>query len=220
MDRLEQAASALSVLDPTDRDVWIRMAGALSHEFGDAAYSVWEQWSRRDTRPPPHGFMERSARTTWRSMGKPSGKVARIGSLFYEAKAAGWEPGAEMDYTPRQPSESEQKRDEREAAHAKKAAAHAATSAQEMLDGAEYQEHPYLATKGFPEAKGPVLERFTYLWVGIMQDGRLRSREWDLKNVLVAPMRHAKTDVLQTAQLIDAEGGKKFLAKAVRQRRP
>ena len=201
MSKIDQAAAALSVLDPTDRDLWIRMAGALNHEFGDAAYHVWESWSRRDTRPPPHGFHERTARSQWNSMRRRGyGPTIEIGSLFHAAKLAGWTPETPIDTRPRQPSAEEQRETERRAEYMERQAQQSATEAQAMLDASEYREHQYLATKGFPAVKGNVLPayngRFGFNWTGY----------------LVVPMRNAWTDQVQSAQLITPGGAKRFLA--------
>ena len=83
---LEEAESALRVLDSSDTEVWIKVAGALKHEFDDDAEQVWIDWSSNYS-----GFNEKECRTRWKSI-KTTGskKTATIATLFYLAREAGW----------------------------------------------------------------------------------------------------------------------------------
>ena len=71
-------------------------------------------------------------------------------------------------------------------------AAEAASKAQQMIDTAGFEPHPYLALKGFPEERGFVL------------DGEL-----------LIPMRHFTTRTLQSVQRISEDGSKKYLYGSV-----
>ena len=80
---IERARSALSYLDPTNRDVWVRTAMCIKDGFGDAGFEMWDAWgSQCDSHTAS------SAKSVWKSV-KVNGKL-KIASLFYDAKAAGW----------------------------------------------------------------------------------------------------------------------------------
>jgi putative DNA primase/helicase len=79
--------SALSYLDPTDRDVWIRMGMAVKVEMGEAGFDIWDAWSQS-----AGSYNARAARSSWRSF-KDSGRIG-IGSLIFAAKDAGWQPAS------------------------------------------------------------------------------------------------------------------------------
>ena len=64
----------------------------------------------------------------------------------------------------------------------------AVREAERLMRAATYLPHPYLESKGFSEE------------CGLVHQGKL-----------IIPMRHYQTNALQSAQLIDADGSKKFL---------
>lgn len=79
--------SALSYLDPTDRDVWIRMGMAVKVELGESGFDIWDAWSQS-----AGNYNARAAKSSWRSF-KDSGRIG-IGSLIFAAKDAGWQPAS------------------------------------------------------------------------------------------------------------------------------
>lgn len=148
---LERARSALSVLDFTDRDVWIRAAMGLKHEFGEAGFDIWDDWSSNHRK-----YKASEARSVWRSVKfSGGGKTVTLASLIYDAKQAGWKDTTA--YKP--PTREEIERRNKAAAARAEAAdredairhAHAAEYAQAIWDkSAELtgNDHPYLARKG------------------------------------------------------------------------
>ncbi len=80
---IERVRSALSHLDFTDRDVWVKHAMSIKAEYGDDGFEIWDEWGSRHT-----GHNATSAKSVWKSV-KAGGRTT-IGSLFYDAKAAGW----------------------------------------------------------------------------------------------------------------------------------
>jgi putative DNA primase/helicase len=80
---MERARSALAYLNPADRTLWVRVAFALKSEFGDAAFEVFDSWGF-DSYPRP----QKEVRATWKSASE--GGSVTIGTLFWEAKQAGW----------------------------------------------------------------------------------------------------------------------------------
>lgn len=79
--------SALSYLDPTDRDVWIRMGMAVKVELGESGFEIWDAWSQG-----AQNYNARASRSSWRSF-KDSGRIG-IGSLIFAAKDRGWTPAS------------------------------------------------------------------------------------------------------------------------------
>ena len=142
-----RARSALSFLNPTcDRDTWVKYGMCVKHEFGDAGFDIWDEWSSAGD-----GYKASDAKSTWKSI-KADGKRT-IASLFYEAKQAGWKD----DSARKMPTKAEI--EERRAASAARAAkaeaeeaeshAAAAVHAQAIWDAAKPCDgHPYLTRKG------------------------------------------------------------------------
>ena len=146
---LERARSALSHLNPdSDRATWVKYGMCLKHEFGDAGFDIWDDWSSQSDKYNP-----RDARSTWKSI-KADGKRT-IASLFHDAKQAGWKDSSGV----KKPTKAEI--EARKAAAAERAAkaaeldaiAHDAASkrAQAKWDEAkpiDDDSHPYLQRKG------------------------------------------------------------------------
>ena len=180
----DQIADALYFVPPYQRDLWVAMAMAIKNGMGEAGFDLWDAWSRQDTRPRPHGYSQRDAKAVWQSV-RAQGKTT-IASLFAVAQEHGWRgqapdvaQGSVPDPSPAD-IESEQEREARAQA--------AAERAMGIVVRAEMGTHPYLASKGFPDARGLV--------VG---------------SALLVPMRHHFTGVLQSLQQIAPDGAKKFL---------
>lgn len=83
---LDDIAAALSYLDCTNTDVWLRAGMAIKSEFGDAGFDVWDQWSRGDDR-----YKTREAKARWKSFkgGSARGKVS-LGSVLHWAFERGF----------------------------------------------------------------------------------------------------------------------------------
>ena len=182
-DQWEHAADALQYVPPWDREVWWLMAMAVKNGLGEAGFELWNAWSRQDTRPVPHGYNIHDARMVWDGI-NPQGKTT-FATLFWVAKEYGWTGQIlTQSLEPRQPTMEERAAEvERE-----RLVQETAKRATRILTQASMDTHPYLASKGFPEARVLVLgER------------------------VVVPMRHHRTGKLQSIQTITAEGEKKFL---------
>lgn len=144
----ERVRTALSFLDYNDEDVWIKAAMCLKSEYGDAGFDIWEDWGSQFARYAP-----KVARSRWKSI-KAGGKVT-IGSLFYDAKAAGWKDDKKYEKPSREVIEQRKaaaakRQAEADAQEAKDRAA-AAQHARFMWDSAqplEGDDHPYLKRKG------------------------------------------------------------------------
>jgi putative DNA primase/helicase len=196
---IELAEAALDFIPPTlPRDDWARIGAAIKSEFPDAAgFALFVKWSETS-----EGYDAKAAAQTWKSL-KASGGTT-IGSLFFEAKARGFDLAAwhkehdekEPKQTPEQHREADERRTREqaaarqreqartEAAHARAAAEAAALWAQASDQG----ESAYLTRKGVQA----YALRFT-------DDGRV-----------LVPLRDEGGE-LRNLQTINASGEKRFL---------
>ncbi len=146
-DTPERVASALSILDAGDRELWVRMAFAVKDALGEAGRDVWLDWSST-----ADNFDERAALATWKS--SKAGGAVRAGTLFFEARQLGWHDDARPVQI--NPAEAERRRVERAERDARAAAelaaerAEAAERANAIWNGASANvaDHPYVMRKG------------------------------------------------------------------------
>ena len=177
--------SALYAIPAHDRDIWVRMAMAVKAALGDDGFAVWDKWSQQ-----ANSYASRDARSVWRSV-RPNGGIT-VGSLYAEAKANGWEgepvnprpTPAERRRRAAQAAQAARERQETERRHKE-----AGKRAEQMIEAATLERHPYLAAKGFPTHQGLALN-----------------------GALLVPMRDFRSGRLLTLQLIQLDGSKKFLA--------
>ena len=180
--------AALAFIPADHREVWVQMAMAVKSEFGDAGFDIWDDWSQT-----AGNYNAASARAVWKSC-KGSGGVT-AGTLFHEARANGWKD----DDKHSKPSPAQLQARQREIAarltqegiEREKAQQAAAKKAGWIMHQTVQEQHAYLHSKGWPDAKGPV-------W-------------WpdEKQNLLCIPMRVG--DALVGVQMIDREGGKRYL---------
>lgn len=165
---------ALSYVPADERETWVLMGMAIRDELGEEGFAIWDAWSAQSDRYKPA-----DARSVWRSF---RGRGVTIATLYKLAKEHGWEGQGEAPWRERprvvQPDQDEAKR------HAR-----AREKAQAMISAAGMSRHPYLISKGFPDAEGLVLD-----------------------HLLLVPMRDMKTGQLNSVQTITFDGHKKFLA--------
>lgn len=201
LEKIEKIQSALSFVLPQDRDVWVKMAFAIRSELGEDGFWVWDDWSQSAS-----NYNAASAKSVWKSA-KP-GKVG-IGSLFYDAKQAGWT----WDRPERKLSAAdiaairEASRLKAEAAAAEKAAdqAKAAELAAAIWNSAEpATAHPYLIRKRV-SAHGLRVG----VWDVINQEtGEVRRVS---SNALLVPIKD-RTGRVHSMQAIMPNGSKLYLA--------
>lgn len=179
MDDESLAQSALSFVDPSDRDTWVRMGIAVKGRFGDGGKWLWMDWSEGAS-----SFNKRAAESVWKSL-KVSGG---LGLLIAEARKNGWS-GKVMDGLSPDELAARRAESERRAAEAERQRQadyeKVRRNSQKFLVQCKNKRHPYLATKGFPTIFVPVRG-----------------------DTLVLPMRDFKTDEVWNIQKIDAKGGK------------
>ena len=173
--------AALYSIPADDRDTWLMVRLVLKSAYGDAGFDMWDTWSRQSDR-----YKVADVRAAWKSC-KPLGRLT-IATLYHMAKENGWAGQAPVMPRPT-PEEIYRRREQarREEEARERAAKRAVDVASKMLQEAELGPRDYLATKGFPDTQGLVL------------DGKL-----------LVPMR-SLTGTLQSLQTIAEDGSKKFL---------
>lgn len=192
---LHTAIRALGFIAPDDRDTWIRMGMGLKAEFGDDAYTAWVDWSSSSS-----SFDPKACKASWRSF-KSSGKVG-IGSLFAEAKAAGFEFSAdEIEVSPEVLVARQKKREQEEAraeANRKKAADAAAKRAESQWRMAS------------SDGVSPYLER---------KQVNAESCRFLADGAIIIPMIRydANPRCMVGKQQINADGSKKFSSGMIKQ---
>ncbi|ODT82149.1 MAG: hypothetical protein ABS69_05320 [Nitrosomonadales bacterium SCN 54-20] len=205
---IERIRKALQFIDASNRDTWVRMGMAIKSEVGDAGFDIWDTWSQQG-----YSYDTRDARDVWKSI-RPGGKVM-VGTLFHEAKAAGWrDDGAYSKPTPEELAERQRIAGERvakEKAEIARERAETAGKAAAIWKATTEAKanHPYLERKRiFPVATlreidvGAAAEILGYLPKsgGEQLTGRL----------LVVPVEQG--GALSTLELIDGDKRKTALA--------
>lgn len=190
MNDVARIESAISFIPAIDRSLWVEVGMALKSEFGEAGHVIWDTWSRG-----AESYRPESAKAVWRSI-KPAGKIT-VATLYHYAKAHGWSDDAEpMRLSAQQIAERKRISVARaKAADADAARGHAKASAEAdmAIKACQAGTHPYLAEKGFPDAKALVCD-----------DGA----------TMVIPMRDCMDSALlgmQTIRLVENEWHKKFI---------
>lgn len=146
-EQFERVRSALSYLDPANREVWVRAGTCINSEFPDSdGFEIWDQWGCQCD-----NYKASTSKAVWRSF-KTAGNL-KIASLFYDAKLAGWVDTGTYKKRAKAEIDSDRARAAERAAQAaaEEAELHAerAIRAQEIWDAAATCDtHPYLERKG------------------------------------------------------------------------
>jgi hypothetical protein len=80
--KLNQASQVLQVVPANDRAIWIKIGMALKAEFGDQAFTLFDEWSAS-----AQNYEAKAAVAAWKSF---SGNMISIGTLFHFARQFGW----------------------------------------------------------------------------------------------------------------------------------
>ena len=175
----------LAHIAPVDRDIWLRVGMAIKAEFGEAGFSIWDEWSQRAA-----NYKRRDALAVWRSIGP--GEVT-FGTVIHLAKQGGWRPDPNAPRPSKEEFDERARRAEaaRRKAEAQRAKRHrrAAAEARRLWEAAtpETGGHRYLRDKNIEPH-------------GIFTDGFR----------LLIPMRDIEGK-LWNLQRIDPRGDKRFL---------
>lgn len=203
----DRILSALSHIDPTDRDTWLTIGMAIKSELGDSGYSIWLDWSKASDK-----FNSRDAASVWKSI-RPHGAVT-VASLFHLAKSAGWkDDGSHQPLTPAQIA----KRQKEAEVHAKteadaieKERFETAVRAKRILEkSVSVESNLYLERKGVQPT--PSLRQLDAEKVAEILGYQPQSSGKPLEGMLlVVPVKQG--DSVSTLELIDEKGRKTALA--------
>jgi putative DNA primase/helicase len=160
---------------------------AIKAEMGESGFDLWDDWSQT-----AGNYNAQAACAVWKSC---KGSGVTMGTLFHEAKANGWVDNDKHAKPSREQLQARQRAMEdrltADGIEREKAQQQAARKAGWIMHQTVLEQHAYLQSKGWPDAKGPV-------W-------------WpdEKQNLLCIPMRVG--DNLVGVQMIDREGGKRYL---------
>lgn len=195
---MERARSAIQFLDPSDRELWVKMAFAIKSEFGDDGRDIWEDWSEEYKRP------KSEVAATWRSA-KPG--AVKINTLFYLAKEKGWKdaegykaPSAD-EIAARQARAAQRAKEEAEE-EARVSADAAKCASRIWEEGVAAESHAYLTAKGV-KAHG--------LRIGTWEviDGKT-GEVISIPGCLLVPMRDRQR-AIHSLQAIEPSSKKRYL---------
>lgn len=79
-----EVREALKLIDAEDYDTWISFGLAIKNSLGEAAFSIWDDWSSTSAKYAGH----EEAASKWDSF-EPDGSLT-IGTIFQRAKERGW----------------------------------------------------------------------------------------------------------------------------------
>lgn len=87
----------LDKLDPdTNHDQWFRVGLGLHHQFGQAGFDLWNEWSARGAKYPG----ERVLQQRWRSIRNDDANPVTIGTVRQFARDAGWQEDFSQEFQP------------------------------------------------------------------------------------------------------------------------
>ena len=208
MTNIDRISAALNFVPADDREIWLRMGMAIKSELGDTGFNLWDGWSQQ-----AESYKNGDARSVWQSI-KPDGGV-NIGTLFYEAKANGWQDDNTYQHpSPEEIAESQRKaadRKAREQEATQRERREAASNAEAILTATTpaRADHPYLARKQI--APADTLREIDASAAALILGYQPKSSGELLSGrLLVVPVRQG--DRLSTLELIDGEGRKAALA--------
>lgn len=203
---IEHIRQALQCIDPSDRDIWVKMAFAIKDELGDAGFDLWNAWSQQSD-----SYESAAAQAVWKSAGA-SGPV-KIGTLFHLAKANGWrDDGTCQKPAPEVLAERKRVTAERDAqddaTDARQRAETAKNAAAIWKAGTDPVDHPYLLSKRVSPVAS-VREISAATAAAILGYPPTSGGEQLVGRLLVVPVKQG--DRLSTLELIDDSGRKTAL---------
>jgi putative DNA primase/helicase len=197
-ENMDRVRAALSFLSPDVRSTWVNQGRAIKDEFGDAGFDLWDDWGSSG-----NGYTASSSAKTWKSFKKPG---VGIGSLFFDAKAAGWTESKKY----KKPTAAEIA--QRNALRAQRAAAAAAEEV--VLAAAAAGRAEALWAAAAPAVEHPYLTRKSVasygLRVGVWEytDGET-GEVFSKPNCLLIPIIDRQKK-LHSLQCIEPSGGPKW----------
>ncbi|WP_343666722.1 PriCT-2 domain-containing protein [Paraburkholderia tropica] len=211
VNEAERARAALAAIPADDYGIWVDMAFALKHGFGDEGFEIWDAWSRTAA-----NYNERAARTTWRSASASGGKT--LATLFWHARQHGFDLSRKQypDQMTAVLAPSAEVLAQRERKEAQRQARHAAVARESasIWDWARPvgPAHPYLERKRLEPMD--TLRELDALELHALLGYAPASEEQTLAGrVLIVPVWNGP---ISTLELIDEQGLKSSLAGGVK----
>jgi len=165
---VELARDALSYIPADcDRTQWIKIGGALRHEFGGVGFDLFDAWSQGSA----DQYDPRGTLSAWRSLKGGISNPSTFKTIAGMARDAGWVPSSQAQKMT--PAESQQRaldralRDAKSEAEAVSRRAVAAGRAVAIVDGgrpyaaADAANNDYLKRHGHDEGYGAYIGTFT-----------------------------------------------------------
>lgn len=198
MERADRIRSALSYLPVGDNNERWRIAAMIYSEVGESGRVLWDEWRK--------GRGDDDAESTWRSASK-DGRL-KIGTLYYEAEKNDWPNPREWlpddEWQALQKAKKDRSREEDCKALQEKV--NAAKNAEAVWKAATeaMPDFPYLVRKRVSPVK-TLREIEADAVAKILGHAPLTGR------LLVVPVK--VNNALSSLELIDADGGKRFLKR-------
>lgn len=85
-DTRERVETALEFICPDDRDVWVKVCGALHDSGLPNVEDIATRWSQRS-----HKFDAAEQKKLWKSLSRPTGKRTTLGTIFFLAAQNGYQ---------------------------------------------------------------------------------------------------------------------------------
>lgn len=83
---MDDVRAALSYLDESDMDLWVRMGMAIKGEFGESGFDIWDNWGQGYSK-----YKAKEAQSRWKSFKIAGARgTVTIGSLFHLALEKGF----------------------------------------------------------------------------------------------------------------------------------
>ena len=193
MSDLDSIRSALTYIEPHDRDDWWHVGAAIKDELGENGFDLWDEWSQRGD-----NYSARDAKATWKSL-KPG--MWHIETVWKMARQNGWKP--DKPYTP--PTAEEVARRKAESEARRQAAENEKRQNQQKVKRTAQTiwknsrpadiNHPYLQAKGI-SALATIAD--------------VRQNEYQGDNNLIIPVLYEREIV--NLQSINQDGDKRFLS--------
>lgn len=106
---MDDVRAALSYLDESDMDLWVRMGMAIKGEFGESGFDIWDNWGQGYSK-----YKAKEAQSRWKSFKIAGARgTVTIGSLFHLAIEKGFKP-SQPDLSAEQKAEFARQREIRQ----------------------------------------------------------------------------------------------------------
>ena len=194
----DEAREMLTYIAPADHETRYRVGMALYSGLGPDGQPLFDQWLSRHDKY--RSELRSWGASHWRGLGRgTSGRPIGFGTLVHLAREGGWRPNPDAPRpdaaTLARESADARQRELAQVSERLDQARETEARARQMLAEAELTTHPYLASKGFPDAEG------------FVRDGVLLLPIFDVS----PPASLRAFRQLRSVQTITEDGTKRFI---------